>query len=270
MAGGSLSFIQISDLHILADDDRAQYGVRTAAILRQAVPLLNALRPDFVIASGDLVSDESEDSYRRLQALLAPLKPPIHFMLGNHDHRVAFRRVFRPAESPSPDPVWEAFEQGGVCFLLLDSGLPGKEEGLLDLEQLRWLETELASHPDQPTWLFLHHQPLPIYIRWLDQLGLQNREQFLSILARHRQVKVVGYGHVHQTRRWRYGHALFASVPALAFQFSAVSQEPLITLETPAFRRFEFSGGEPRSWLHFLDGRVVPEPGLLATPMYVR
>jgi 3',5'-cyclic-AMP phosphodiesterase len=270
MAGGCLSFIQISDLHILADEDRLQHGVRTVAIFRQAVPLLNALRPDFVVASGDLVSDESGDSYRRLQALLSPLDAPVHFMLGNHDDRIAFRQVFRPAETPSREPVCEAFERAGVRFVLLDSGLPGKEEGVLDPGQLAWLETELTEHPDRPTWLFLHHQPLPIYIRWLDQLGLQDREQFLSVLARHRQVQVVGYGHIHQSRRWRYGHMLFAGVPALAFQFSAVSQEPKVTLETPAFRRFEISDGEHRSWLHYLDGRVVPESGLLATPIYVR
>jgi hypothetical protein len=30
---------------------------------------------DFIIASGDLISDESEDSYRRLQALLEPWRP---------------------------------------------------------------------------------------------------------------------------------------------------------------------------------------------------
>lgn len=270
MAGGSLSFIHVSDLHILADDEKLQYGARTVSILQQGISLLNALRPDFVIASGDLVSDESEDSYQRLQALLAPLTSPIHLMLGNHDDRDAFRRVFRPSESPSRQPVCEAFEHAGVRFLLLDSSLPGKEEGLLDPSQLRWLETELAGHPDLPAWVFLHHQPLPIHIRWLDQLGLQNQEEFLSVLARHPQVQAVGYGHVHQARRWRYNHVLFAGVPAMAFQFSAVSQEPKVTLETPAFRRFEVSGAAYRSWLHYLDGRVVPEPGLLATPIYVR
>jgi 3',5'-cyclic-AMP phosphodiesterase len=270
MAGGSLSFIHVSDLHILADEDKLQYGAKTTSILQQGIPLLNALRPDFIIASGDLVSDESEDSYRRLQSLLAPLTSPIHLMLGNHDDRAAFRRVFRPRENPSRQPICEAFEQSGVRFLLLDSSLPGKEEGLLDPGQLRWLETELAGHPGQLACVFLHHQPLPIHIRWLDQLGLQNQEQFLSVLACHRQVQVVGYGHVHQARRWRYNHALFAGVPAMAFQFSALSQEPKVTLETPAFRRYEVSGEAYRSWLHYLDGRVVPEPGLLATPIYVR
>ncbi len=265
-----LCFLHISDLHILGEEELRQHGADTAAILRQAVPMMNALRPDFIIASGDLIGDESEDSYRRLRALLKPVEAPIHFLMGNHDDRAAFRRVFYPDGPPSADPVCEVFEQGGVRFLLLDSVLSGKVEGRLAPGQLDWLDRELAAHPDRPTWVFLHHQPLPIYIRWLDVLGLQNGEEFLSVLARHPQVEVVCYGHVHQVRRWRYRGVLFLSVPALAFQFSPCSQEPEIILDTPGFRRIEIRERERRHWLHFLDGRVVPEPALPAIPIYVR
>jgi Icc protein len=270
MPDGRLSFLHISDLHIAAEEGRRQHGADTAAILRQAVPMMDALRPDFIIASGDLVSDESEESYRRLKALLAPLRAPVHFMMGNHDDRPAFRRVFRPDEPASAEWVCEAFERGGLRFLLLDSVLPGKVEGRLADEQLSWMERELSAHPERPTWVFLHHQPLPIYIRWLDVLGLRNQEEFLAVLARHPQVETVCYGHVHQVRRFRYRGVPFLSVPALAFQFSSVSQEPEITPEPPGFRRVEIRGGERRHWLHFLDGRVIPEPALPAIPIYVR
>lgn len=270
MPESQLSFLHISDLHIVAEEGRRQHGADTAAILRQAVPMMNALRPDFIVASGDLISDESEESYRRLKSLLAPLRAPLHFMMGNHDDRAAFRRVFRPDEPVSAEWVCEAFERGGIRFLLLDSVLPGKVEGRLPGEQLHWLEDELTAHPDRPTWIFLHHQPLPVYVRWLDALGLQDPEEFLAVLNRHPQVGVVCYGHVHQVRRWRYRDVLFLSVPALAFQFSPVSQEPEITLEAPGFRRVEIRGGERRHWVHFLDGRVVPEPAPPAIPIYVR
>jgi Icc protein len=155
-------------------------------------------------------------------------------------------------------------------FLLLDSILPGKVEGELSARQLTWLERQLAETRDRPTWIFLHHQPLPIHIRWLDALGLQNQEEFLAVLARHPQVRLVGYGHVHQVRRWRYRGVLFLGVPALAFQISPVSQEMAVTPDSPGFRRFEVTGGEYRTWLHFLDGRVIPEPSLKAIPVYVR
>ena len=99
-----LTFLHISDLHILADEGRRQYGVDTAAVLRQAVSTMSALRPDFVVASGDLISDESEESYRRLKALLQPLQAPVHFLMGNHDDRAAFRRVFQPEMPASAEP----------------------------------------------------------------------------------------------------------------------------------------------------------------------
>jgi Icc protein len=265
-----LRFLHISDLHILAEEGQLRHGADTTAILQEAVSLMNALQPDCIVATGDLIGDGREDSYRRLQSLLRRVAAPLHVVMGNHDDRAAFRRVFRPAEPDSDAPLCEAFEQGGLRFLLLDSTIPGKEEGRLDGSQLEWLEQALAAHPDQATWLFLHHQPLPIYLRWLDALGLQDPEPFLAVVNRHPQVTAVAYGHVHQVRRFRYRGVLFLSVPALAFQFSAHSQTPLVTLETPAFRRIEIADGKQQSWLHFLDGQVVPEPALPAVPIYVR
>jgi Icc protein len=267
---GPLRFIHVSDLHILADEGRRQYGADTGAILRQAVPMLNALEPDLVIAGGDLVSDESEASYRRLRALLEPLRPPIHFVMGNHDDRAAFRRVFRPAEPASAEPVCEAFERGGVRFLLLDSLLPGKVEGRLAEAQLRWLERELSAHPDRPAWVVLHHHPLPIYLRWLDALRLTNGEALLDVLGRHPQVEAVAYGHIHQARRWRHQGTLFLGVPALAFQLSPVSQEMAVTPEPPGFRLVEIEEDRRRCSLYFLDGRIEEEPSHLAIPIYVR
>jgi Icc protein len=270
MAQVDLRFIHIADLHILADPDQRQYGVDTAAILRQAIPLLNRLRPDVVVAGGDLSGDGSEDSYRRLQELLRPLDAPIHLLMGNHDNRTAFGRVLHTHAVPLDGPVDTAFEVGGMRFLLLDSTLPGKEEGAFSADQLRWLDGELRASADLPTWIFLHHQPLPIYIRWLDRLGLTDAGAFLEILTLHPQVVAVAYGHVHQARSWRYGRALFTSVPALAYQFSPINQEFEISQESPGFRVFEITGGEMRHWLYFLDGRVAAEPRLPAIPIYVR
>ena len=249
MAQVDLRFVHISDLHILADPDRRQYGVDTGAILRQAIPLLNSLRPDFVVAGGDLSGDGSEDSYRRLQQILQPLAAPIHLLMGNHDDRTKFRRIFHPHATPTADPVEAAFEVGGMRFVLLDSSLPGKEEGAFSADQLRWLDRELGASAGRLTWVFLHHQPLPIYVRWLDQIGLSNPEAFLATLACHPHVAAVAYGHVHQARSWRYGSALFIGLPALAFQFSPISQEPEVTQDSPGFRVIEIAGGEMRHWL---------------------
>ena len=66
----------------------------------------------------------------------------------------------------------------------------------------------------------------------------------------------------------RFAH--ISDLPALAFQFSPVNQEPEITQDSPGFRMIEIAGGQMRQWLHFLDGRVVSELRLAALPIYVR
>jgi 3',5'-cyclic-AMP phosphodiesterase len=264
-----IRFAHISDLHVLAEPV-LQYGVDTAALLQTAVDALNRLRPDVVVASGDLVSDASEASYRRLRDLLRPLASPIHFLMGNHDDRSAFRRVFRPGEPADERPVVEAFSAGGLRFVLLDSSLPGKEEGRLGPAQLAWLRGEMAADSDERVWVFLHHQPLPIRIAWLDRIGLLDADEFLAAVADHARLAGICYGHVHQPRSWRYDGALYLGAPALSFQFSTVSQSMAIGREEPAFRLIEVAGHDIRRTLHYLDGRAVPEPEVPALPVYVR
>ncbi|MCK7528893.1 MAG: metallophosphoesterase [Ignavibacteriales bacterium] len=177
MPGVDLRFVHVSDLHIVADPGRRLHGVDTADVLRQAIPVINGLRADFVVAGGDLVSDEAEDSYRRLQTLLAPLAAPIHLLMGNHDSRAAYRRVFHPGVPATDDPVCEAFERAGTRFVLVDSTLPGKEEECRRRSWPGWKRNSPRIPAGRPE-VFLHHQPLPIYVRWLDRLGLQNPEPF--------------------------------------------------------------------------------------------
>jgi len=262
----SVTFIQAADLHLPAGAGELQHGVDADAHLARAIALINALQPACTVICGDLAAGGSEAAYRRLRGLLGRLEAPAHLLLGPRDDPAAFRAVFGPAEPPG-----RAVALDGARLLLLESAVPGEEAGRLGAEPLAWLEGELAAHPAEPAWLFLHHPPLPIYQRWLDRSGLREPEPLLALLSRHPQVAGVCYGHVHQSRRWRIDRTLFLGVPALAFQFAGVGQEgPVIGAVGAAFRRVELLPGGVRSWLHFLDGEVAEEPSLEATPVYVR
>ena len=60
--------------------------------------------------------------------------------------------VLDGVEFPFPDCLEPA-------FMLLDSSVPGKPHGQLDASTLEWLDAELASAPEKPALLFLHHPP---------------------------------------------------------------------------------------------------------------
>ena len=272
MAEPSLCVVHVSDLHLAEDSSASQHGVRTAEIFERAIPLVNAVHPDLVVVGGDLTSDEKPASYCRARAGFARLHAPVHAVMGNHDDRSVYRAVFHPDGPPTPEPLYRAFDHGPWRFVLLDSHLPGRVEGHMDAAQLAWLDADLGAHPGRPTFAFVHHPPLSIGVKWLDNLGFLNGHDLARVVARHPQVRAVFFGHVHQPRIWRYRGIVFASVPALAFQFSSTEQDTTgrhITLDPPGFRVVRTrDGGRFETAVHYLDGRVVPDPPIDQVPEY--
>lgn len=272
MAPTDSCLVHLSDLHFLEDPAASQHGVHSAEIFERAIPLINAVGPDLIVAGGDLTSDEKPASYRRARSGFARLHAPVHAIPGNHDDRSVYRSVFHPDGPPSPDPLYRAVDHGPWRLALLDSHLPGEVSGQMDAAQLAWLDADLAFHPERPIFAFVHHPPLPIGVKWLDRLGLLNGQDLLRVVGRHPQVRAVFFGHVHQPRIWRHRGIVFASVPALAFQFSPTEQETTgrhITQDTPGFRVIRSRGGDRfETAIHYLDGRIVPDPPPERLPEY--
>src|SRR5665647_573055 len=153
---------QISDLHIKPPGALAYGRVDTAAALARCVAALNAFRPkpDFVVISGDLADTPTAEEYQYLKRLLAPLELPFAGIPGNHDSRELMRAAFPSAAYAFPSgPLNQRIEIGGLDLVLLDSSVPGKPHGELDTPTVQWLDATLASSPDRPALVFLHHPP---------------------------------------------------------------------------------------------------------------
>ena len=100
--------------------------------------------PAFAVLGGDLASpdllhrdraltpEDYEPSYRLLQEIIAPLPCPAHFVMGNHDNRVAFARVFGAGGRAPEAPRHGSFDHTGRHFITLDSLEPGQAGGFLD------------------------------------------------------------------------------------------------------------------------------------------
>lgn len=266
-----VSFIHLSDLHILEDLEAIQYGVNCYQRLECLIAEVNSLRPrpSFAVITGDLVSDGREGSYHRLSSLLCSLELPTHFALGNHDDRQAFRKALLN-KPPSEEPIYASFNAGGFHFVILDTLKKGSPAGFLEEDQLSWLRADLEGNHSRPTFLFIHHHVLPIRIRWLDELKLENADDLLEILEKAGNIKWVFYGHVHQNRLWRYKGIVFASPPSTGFQVPEYSQTMMVTDDPPGFRLVEAKEDGVRTYLKLKGGKLEPDPPLEAIPIYIR
>jgi 3',5'-cyclic-AMP phosphodiesterase len=241
---------QISDLHIKRPGAMAYGRVDTAKALERCVAALNefAPAPDFVVISGDLADTPTAEEYDHLRRLLAPLKLPFASIPGNHDSREMMRAAF-PASSyaQSSGPLDQRIEIAGIDLLLLDSSVPGKPHGQLDSTTLEWLDTTLASSPQRPALLFLHHPPFTAGILHMDRQNLFNADAFVLIVRRHPRVRLVATGHVHRATL-----TMFAGVPTTICPAPnhavdldlAELREPSFKVEPPAFHLHAWFPGE--------------------------
>jgi Icc protein len=241
---------QISDLHIKRPGALAYGRVDTAKALERCVAALNEFTPvpDFVVISGDLADTPTAEEYDHLKRLLAPLKLPFASIPGNHDLREMMRAAF-PASNyaQSSGPLDQRTEIAGLDLLLLDSSVPGEPHGQLDPATLEWLDATLASSPQRPALLFLHHPPFRAGILHMDRQNLFNADGLALIVRRHPRVRLVAAGHVHRATL-----TMFAGVPTTICPAPnhavdldlAELREPSFRIEPPAFHLHAWFPGE--------------------------
>lgn len=193
--------IHLSDIHMCPAGKRV-VGFDPADRLQSVVETLNSEQADadLCIVTGDLADRGDEASYRRLRSLLADLSIPIHLMLGNHDNRQAFRRVFPEAHNDGAGFVQAALPLGPQRLILLDTLDEARPSaGFLCSSRLAWLAAQLGAHQGTPTTLFLHHPPFSLGVEYFREMLLRNGDEMEALLDRHPQVRHVAFGHVHVT-----------------------------------------------------------------------
>lgn len=98
------------------------------------------------------------------------------------------------------DYVIDDFE---VRLVGLDTSSPGLHGGVLEPQQLAWLDGVLAAEPDRPTIVFQHHPPFVTGVDWMDADGFPGAPELADVLVGHRHVEAVVCGHMHQAIRRR-------------------------------------------------------------------
>jgi Icc protein len=234
----TLTFVHFSDTHIVRPGVRLR-DVDTYATLTRVVEAVNQLTPPpaFVVIGGDLVSPDSvstarakppelpadayETSYDIFHSLVSRLQVPVHYVMGNHDRRVPFRRVIMQDPQPTDRPHYYAFTAGQYRVCLLDSLLPPYNGGYLSLAQLAWLRRQLHQHATSPTILVVHHHAVPVGVPVLDGIMLMNAEDLWQVVGEVDNVCTVLCGHVHLPHAGQHNGIPVFTTPSTCFQFAA-------------------------------------------------
>ena len=81
----SILIAQITDCHLPADSQQKYRGINPHRNLKALLKKVRRLKPDLLLATGDLSEDGSLVSYLALQKFFKPLGIPVLALPGNHD-----------------------------------------------------------------------------------------------------------------------------------------------------------------------------------------
>lgn len=202
-----MRFLMVTDFHLRdpkSSIDAAAHLETIACGLEAAA----ATHPEakFFVVAGDITDRGEEEAYRSLKPVLDKLPFPTFLIMGNHDDRRAFRKVFGGHDKF----VQSVTKLGEMKCIFLDTLEPGGDGGFLCPERLGWVRREVADAVGRPVLLFLHHPPCDIGDPKIDNSRLANPDDLADALADANAVQIF-FGHVHRTvtTSWR-------GVPAMA------------------------------------------------------
>lgn len=210
----------ISDSHLFRRRNETLFGANTFQNLRTvSASITTKEKPfDLLVALGDLSHDGSPESYQDFHLLTKDLAHEIVWLSGNHDD-------FSMLDSSLLPYLQTTWNRGNWHLLFLNSSQNDKEEGLLNPEAIEKMKDFLQHHKGEHLMICLHHQPVAVGSRFIDQLGLTNHQEFWEIMKDHREVKAVLFGHVHQEVDKTYHGFRLLSVPATSVPFKPGSDQ---------------------------------------------
>jgi Icc protein len=232
----TIRLLQFSDMHLFGDAAGRLRGVASLPALQAAIA--DAQRryrsPDGILLTGDLVQDDPE-GYRWIRHTFGASKVPVLCLAGNHDLPDHMRATLDGA----PFQVSGHTQFGRWLVVMLDSWVSNSAAGRIGADQLSKLRAVLGAHRNQHVLVCLHHHPIAMRSNWLDQVGLNDADEFMAIVREHANVRGVLWGHVHQSLDSFIQGVRFMASPATCAQFLPRSREFAIDNRPPGYRALE-------------------------------
>ncbi len=203
---GPLVFAQLSDIHYAPDagsfsfafDDR-EMAFLPGPTMDALVGELNALEPDFVILTGDIIANAKGPSLETVRQWFATvdgefvsrLASPVYGVVGNHD-QVRVAAVDKSVYEEHFGPTYYSFNVKGTHCVILDPHQLAETKQIysVDAAQLEWLRGDLACVDASAPILVFCHEPTT------DWAPTEESEALWNLLAESRITALLN-GHWH-------------------------------------------------------------------------
>lgn len=217
------SFVQLSD---------PQFGfignnkdvIEESRLFEKAVIKINELKPEFVVITGDLVNDKSDqkqwDEFKRIIARFSPgIK--VYIVPGNHDmgHELT-EKDLKDYESMI-GPGMFSWTYGKSRFIGINSNLIKSDVQPFEQDQLLWLKKQLAeAKGSKHIVIFCHH---PFFINDPSEpeqyfnIKPEIRDRYLSLFGQY-GVDAVFAGHLHKNAEARFKNIMVITTSSVGKQ----------------------------------------------------
>lgn len=194
----SLRLGHVSDVHFTSG------GVWQPEAWDAGVEILNEMRFDAVLLSGDFTDWGLRSEWERIVPRLAEIRATKITCLGNHDAR---REGWRVYEELVGRERYYHERVKGIDFVVLDSSEPDLDDGEIGREQRGWMRDRLRES-EFPV-VVLHHHLVPIPNTGREMNICRDAGGVLKVIDEW-QVPLVLGGHRHMPWAWRINSTLIA------------------------------------------------------------
>lgn len=223
----NLTFAQISDAHYSSAKTNTSYRLtaESGELLQDAVAQVNETPGvDFVMFTGDMVNTPYQKELMNFLTYANQLHAPWYAVLGNHDICIggflSKKQYWTILNSHNRkfnfSKTYYAFTpKKGYRVIGLDPVIDDKitTNGVIDNEQLAWLDKELARSKSSIVLIFLHH-PLVEPLSSKSHRVL-NSDEVLNVINKYKNPIAVFSGHYHTTKVTQIGNVLHVSTPSM-------------------------------------------------------
>lgn len=229
----TIKLAHITDLHITSP---AKYypelDGNTQQTLQRVLSRIADYDLDGVLCTGDITDLPTEAAYHQAFRQLSELEAPVYCLPGNHDDPELGQRIAKRYDIHWP----RSLELENWQIIFLSSHQEGATYGHLGARELVTLKTRLEENPTLHTLVALHHHPVKMNSRWMDELMLQDSRGFLDVVDAYGNVKAVLWGHVHQEFSQVRNSFQMLATPSTGRQFTPLAEDFTLDDKPPAFR----------------------------------